>query len=88
MMSFKKIVIFCDMWKHANLRTLGRFVWNRHTFINSAVSDVSCRFGESMPIPYKQPRVHHSASFHISQKITIFLNDVIFNWPQLVVTAL
>ena len=51
MTSFKKNVTFCDMWKHADLRTLGRFVWNRHTFTKSALSDVSCRFGKSMPIP-------------------------------------
>jgi hypothetical protein len=50
MMSFKKNVTFCDMWKHADLRTLGRFVRNRNTFTKLA-SDVSCRFGKSMPIP-------------------------------------
>ena len=52
MMSFKKIVTFCDMWKHADLRTLCHFVWNRHTFTKSAVSDVSWSLGE-MPSPYK-----------------------------------
>ena len=51
MMSFKKIVTFGDMWKHADLCTLGCFEWNQHTFTKSAVSDVSCRFGKSMPIP-------------------------------------
>ena len=36
----------------------------------------------------KRPRVCKSACFHMSQKVTFFLNDVIFNWPQLFVTAL
>ena len=53
MMSLKKNVTFCDMWNHADLRTLGRFVRNPHTFTKSALNDVSCHFGKSMPIPYK-----------------------------------
>ena len=51
MTSLKKDVTFCDMWKHADLHTLGRFVRNRHTFTKLALSDVSCSFGKSMPIP-------------------------------------
>ena len=53
MMSLSKNVTFCDMWKHADLRSLVHFAWNWHTFTKLAVSDASCRFGESMPIPYK-----------------------------------
>jgi hypothetical protein len=51
MASFKKNVTFCDMWKQADLRTFVRFVRNRHTYNISALSDVSCRLGKSMPIP-------------------------------------
>ena len=53
MLSLKKNVTFCDMWNHANLHTLGHFVRNQHTFTKLALSDVSCHFGKSMPIPYK-----------------------------------
>jgi hypothetical protein len=53
MTSLKKNVTFCDMWKHADLRTLGRFVRSWHTFTKLALIDVSCRFGKSMPIHYK-----------------------------------
>jgi hypothetical protein len=43
------------MWKHADLRTLGHFVRNQHTFTKLALrlSDVLCHFGKSMPIPSK-----------------------------------
>ena len=51
MMSLKMNVTFCDMWKHADLHTLGCFVRNRNTFTKLALSNVSCRFGKSMPIP-------------------------------------
>jgi hypothetical protein len=51
MASLKKNVTFCDMWKHADIRTLGSFVRNRHTFTKLACSDVACHFGTSMPIP-------------------------------------
>jgi hypothetical protein len=51
MTSFKKNLTLCDMRNHADLRTLGRFVRNRHTFTKLALSDVSCRFSKSIPIP-------------------------------------
>jgi hypothetical protein len=53
MTSFKKNVTFCDMWKHADLCTLGHVVRNQHTFTKSILSDVPCHSGKSMPIPYK-----------------------------------
>ena len=54
MMSLSKNVTFCDMWKHADLNTLGHFVSNQDTFTKLALSDVSCCFSKSMPISKKQ----------------------------------
>ena len=81
MTSFKKIVIFCDMWKHADLQTLGRFVWNRHILLLNrqyvmypAVSVKVCRFHA------KRLRVCKSACFfEFKYKMNEFLRGIALN---------